>query len=455
MNKDLFVNYQTLINTVAKTSALSIETLSNIAKNNIFDGYNEFVEQQLYVSGFICEYVQVALYNGNKINYEEELICQVIRNNKFNFIKNKNLFFNLRENICKTDIETVESYNFLFDNTSPFITENELNLLSNMGIDDVTIWDYISSGLLNENNLDILISFFNRKYHNNTEAFIILINIASCTSILAHNWFYNIDFSCFRYDMFAKSKKEIIKEKYFSILDLMDAENKIEFMSATHYIDKDFENDIFEYINEDEDLCKKYIKAVNKCKTIYKHTVNTLSKLDLIYPMTDIVNEAFFENQKYEHYVVSKTINSGFFEIEQGKKGEILWPIYVDIFKKQKYQKTCNHMKNNTTFLYRIQALELYEGVSEDTRLQLTGILQDAKSLENVLTYGEDFALKYYSTILGFKDYDAAKVFVDLIVDSKKLLLSQEVYDNTYEKLLNSQLKAKYTRCRKNAIRNS
>lgn len=443
-----------LINSVAEISSLSVETLSNIAKNNIFDGYNEFVEQQLYASGFIYEYIQVALYNGNKINYEEEQIHQVIRNNKFNFIKNKSLFFILREDICKTDTEIIKLYNFLFDNTAPFITTNELNLLSNMQMDDVTIWDYISSGLLDENNLDILISFFNRKYHNNTEAFIVLVNIANCKSILAQDWFYNIDFSCFRYDMFAKSKKEIIKEKYFSILDLADAENKVKFMSTTHYIDKEFENDIFEYIKDDDDLCKKYIKAVNECKSINKHTVNILSKLDTIYPMTEIVNDAFFNNQKYVNYVVSKTISNGFFEIEHGSKGEILWPIYVDIFKNQKYPKTCNHMKNNTTFLYQIQALELYEDVSENTRLQLTGILQDVKSLENVLTYGENFALKYYSNILGFKDYEAAKVFVDIIVDSKKLLLSQEVYDNTYEKLLNGTLKAKYTRNRKNALKN-
>jgi len=450
MNKDVFVEYQNLINSVAESSTLSDETLANIAGNNIFVGYNEFVEQQLYISGFIYEYIHVALYNNNKIDYKNEEICEIIKSNKSNFIKNKQLFFSLREAICKTDNETILRYVFLFDSNTPFITARELELISLLQIDDVTIWEFIQTKLVDENNINILIDFFNRKYHNNTEAFVILINIANCNPDLACDWFYRIDFSCFRYNMFSKKKKEIIKEKYSPILDLEDIENKIKFMSKTQYIDAGFETEIYESIKDDKDLCRKYIDAVNKCKSINKYTVNTLVKLPSIYPMSELVNEAFFNNKKYTQYVVSKTISNGFFELEEDTKGEILWPVYVEIFKKQQYSRTCNYMKNNLFFLEKIQTLRLYEGVSEDARLQLVGVLQDAKSLENVLTYGEDFALKYYSKIRGFKDYEAAKMFVDIVVDNKKLLLSQEVYDNTYEKLVNGVLKGKYTRNRKN-----
>ena len=65
------------------------------------------------------------------------------------------------------------------------------------------------------------------------------------------------------------------------------------------------------------------------------------------------------------------------------------------------------------------------------------------------MTYGETFALTYFTQINGFKDATAAKTFVDLVSESKLLIKSQELYNHTHEKLINSALKAKYTKARK------
>lgn len=454
MNKMFFNEYQALINSVAQTSILSDETLYNIANMGIYEGYNEYVERQLSMSEFTYEYIQVALYNSSKIDYKENQVYKTIKLNKSKLINNEKLFSCLREDVCKTDIDTIHKYDFLFDDSSPFITIKELVFLSELNMEDIAILSFVQPSLVKVENVNVLSDFFNRKYHNNTEAFRILMFIAKCNEVVARELFYSIDFLCFRYDKFSKDKKDIIKEIYNSILNLDDNENKVKFMKTTRYIDKELESEIFVKIKEDKDLCQKYIDAVNVCKTINKHTISVLVKLNSIYPMSEKVNDEFFENQKYTHYIVSKTIHDRCFKMEQGEKGEVLWPIYVEIFKNKHYEKTCSYMKKNQMFLKKFQDFADYDGMDKDARMQLVGVLQDSRSLENVLTYGEDFALQYFSNILGFKNYEAARFFVDIVNDNDKLKSSQELYDNTYEKLLDGKLKAKYTRNRNNIIKN-
>ena len=106
-------------------------------------------------------------------------------------------------------------------------------------------------------------------------------------------------------------------------------------------------------------------------------------------------------------------------------------------------------MGRNQDFLRRIQANRDYNGFSEETRLQLVSINQDKESLENVLEYGDDFALKYYCQIQGFVDWEAAAAFVEIVIHNELLRSSQELYKHTHDKLLDGRLKFKYTMNRK------
>lgn len=81
--------------------------------------------------------------------------------------------------------------------------------------------------------------------------------------------------------------------------------------------------------------------------------------------------------------------------------------------------------------------------------MNLSKVYQDADCIKNVLEYGIKFAIKYFSSIAGFENYDAAYTFVNVVENNAQILASDAVYENTYEKLWNAPLKSRYTKLRK------
>lgn len=206
---------------------------------------------------------------------------------------------------------------------------------------------------------------------------------------------------------------------------------------------------MLEDLRSDKDLCAAYIHLVNGSKKVSDHTIKCLVDLNVFYPMSGLVIDRFFETQNYRHYIIAKTLSDGCFTMETGERGEILWPEYISIFSGTKYPKTREYMGHNQDFLSRIQANRDYKDFSEEARVQLVSINQDKESLEDVLEYGDDFALKYYCQIQGFKDWEAASAFVEIVIHNELLRSSQELYKHTHEKLLDGRLKFRYTMNRK------
>lgn len=450
MNESLFLNYQKLINSIATSSNLSEETLYNISKINVFEGYNDAVASQLCQNNYTYEFIQISIFNETEISYDQESILQTIKNNKSKFLSNKELFLKMRENICKRDYSTLKNYSFLFDEDCPAFTENELYLLDEMVKNDSDIFPFIQPDLVDDDFTEIFIAFLNRKYHNNNEAFEILKFIALFNKDLANLAFYSLNFEYVKYRSFSKGKKDIIKLLFEKILNLHTNENRIKFMKTTGFLENEWEIEMLDDLKDDEDLRKEYIDAVNSCQKISKNTINILVRFSTISPMSNIVNDMFFETQNYTHYVVSKTISNNYFFIETGTKEKVLWPVYLQIFNKQIYPKTCKYMQQNKEFLRRIQERKDYRGFSEKARMQLVGIEQDEASLKNVFEeYGENFALEYYCNIQGFKDWEAASTFVDIVIQNPLLKSSQKLYNHTHEKLVDGKLKFRYTMRRK------
>ena len=106
-------------------------------------------------------------------------------------------------------------------------------------------------------------------------------------------------------------------------------------------------------------------------------------------------------------------------------------------------------MSNNHDFLTKLMENKEYVNCDKDTRMCMSAILQDSDCIKDALIYGIDFAKQYFSEIKGFKDYNAAATFINIIESTPQLLSSEEVYKNTYEKLLNPHLKGRYTTLRK------
>ncbi len=449
MNESLFNDYQALINSVSETSELSDETLHYISMIGIYEGYSETVANQLFQKKYVYEFIRISLSHGAKIPYNQEVVLLAIEANIAKFRAERNMFLGMRESICRSDYSTLKSYSFLFDRSCPLLTKTELYSINKLTGNDLKTLSFVCPELVNEKSSEFLADFLNRKYHKNTEAFEILQWIAALSKDVAKIIFYLLDFGMIPYRAFSKTKKALIKNWFADILGLTTNGGKIKYMQATGFIEEDWEAEMLEDLRSDKALCKAYMDLVNGSKKISNHTIKCLVDLDVFYPMSGLVIDRLFETQNYRPYVIIKTLSDGYFTMEPGERGEILWPVYIAIFSGTKYLKTREYMGRNQDFLRRIQANRDYNGFSEETRLQLVSINQDKESLENVLEYGDDFALKYYCQIQGFVDWEAAAAFVEIVIHNELLRSSQELYKHTHDKLLDGRLKFKYTMNRK------
>lgn len=449
VNKSLFNDYQALINSVSETSELTNETLHYISEIDIYEGYSEAVANQLFQKKYVCEFIRISLCNGTNIPYRQDDVLLAIEANKAKFLDERNQFLKMRESICGSDYSTLKSYSFLFDRSCPLLTKTELYSINKLTGNDLKTLSFVCPELVDEKSSEFLADFLNRKYHKNTEAFEILRWIAALSKDVAKKFFYLLDFEKIPYRAFSKTKKALIKNWFADILGLTTNGGKIKFMQATGFIEEDWEAEMLEDLRSDKALCKAYMDLVNGSKKISAHTIKCLVALDVFYPMSGLVIDKFFENHNYEHYIITKTLSDGYFTMETGEKEEILWPVYIAIFSGTKYPKTREYMRRNQDFLRRIQANRDYKDFSEEARLQLVSINQDEESLEDVLEYGDDFALKYYCQIQGFKDWEAATAFVEIVIHNELLRSSQELYEHTHDKLLDGRLKFKYTMNRK------
>ncbi len=221
-------------------------------------------------------------------------------------------------------------------------------------------------------------------------------------------------------------------------------------MKITQRPDSNFESSITDDLSNDQKLQQYYVDIINdNAKSITAVTLKNLYSFSTYYAMNDIVTDRYYKDKKFIRYIVSKTLFHNRFDIDSGEKFDLLWPIYVDIFGENRFPNICSYMSNNTEFLRLIIEKKAYEGLSEKVKMNLSKVYQDADCIKNALEYGTIFAIKYFSSIAGFEDYDAAYEFINIIERNAQVLASDTVYDNTYEKLWNAPLKSRYTKLRK------
>lgn len=106
----------------------------------------------------------------------------------------------------------------------------------------------------------------------------------------------------------------------------------------------------------------------------------------------------------------------------------------------------------------KVVRVSMWSHISEENRkkegnkgnvLPLADVRQTKALIENIFERNEAFVLEYMLHIDGFQDKEAASVFVEYVLSRETFLRSQELYDHTYEKLVDGALKSRYTRARR------
>lgn len=445
--KQLINKYQLIVN--KKADVLSNESLDFISELIPCEGFSLEVGEKLLEEGYYLDYVLVLLLIGEKIPFESDEIQKIEKSQEW-LSANLEYFSRIREQLCECNEELLVKYEFMFTEKYPALSEKELDLLqrNNENCEDL-VMKLLPCELIMEDNYGTYVSFFNRKKQTNNVTYAILVYVSGVLPEVAKKMFYALDYDKIRYRHISSERKLNVKRLFTDILELDTPEEKLQFMKVTKHIDSVWEAGLLETLKEDEQLREVYIEIVNSSELVSKGTINTLCKLGHIYPMSPIVNKLFYENKKYVEFIVSETTGKKCFVMATGDLRAELWTSYLKIFSGGGYINTRKYMTANLDFVRAVMREKAYFGLKEENRMQLTGVEQDSECINNVMEYGDDFALEYFIKMAGFKDRDAAKTFVEIVQKNDILLASDELYEYIHEKLIDGPLKAKYTNARK------
>lgn len=359
------------------------------------------------------------------------------------------LFLRIRAWMCGEYKDAVAAYSDLFRLPYPIITAKELRNISGI---EVALKLYDREQMA-EDEEGAFVLYCNRQYRPSREAFSIFKFIAGMDETVIGDIFYALDMKKVKFAGMSKErKKEIVKELQIP-LNLTDAEAIVRFMDFTGCLMPELEREIAEELKEgdNEKLSQAYVAAINKMGKVTAETIKNILAMPKLYYFSDVINEELYARKHYTVYVSSRTRAKNAFAVEY-ERMDVLWQTYLAIMKSANgYMYTRPHMYRNKEFLKMIQDRGDYKGFPEESRMAMAGILQDEKNLEEALTYGEDFVIRYYSSIAGFQSKQAADKFVKIMKKYPQYAQNKQIYDAVHGKLIDGNLKRAYTNLYKRA----
>lgn len=450
-NRDiLFGKYQHLVNLVAE-NGLSTQTTGYISALDRYEGYEPAVTKEMEAHGYLMDVVLQMLARKEPIPFGRDDVVDTLQE-RLAWLRGRcDIFMAIRGLILREKPEVWRRYRFLFGEECPVMAGTELQRLFYVPVEDIL--GLIQPSLVTDNEVEMLLKYFNRTKQGTTESYKILLFIAKLAPEVADKLFYSLNFDMVRYRYMSAQRKRDVKNAFTEILNLNEATEKTRFMNATRFMDSEWEMQMLKSgeLGENENLQESYVAAVSNSdphKEITKSTVQLLCSFETIFIVPEFVYKKYFTFKYYEQYISCKTRSLKKFEIEEGEHGEILWPVYLRMFQQPGYKSTSEYMAENTAFIERLMSEKMYEETCQEKLVFFARVLQSEACIEFILRLDAEIALAYLMTIKGFKDKAAATAFVTGIEGNVDLLRSDELYIHTHEKLLDGYLKAKYTRAR-------
>ena len=363
------------------------------------------------------------------------------------------MLLSLRLRILLTAIDYAENqYRSLFMFPYPIINSDELKLIP-IKREALVL---IDSKQLNEENCTYITNYLCSHLCSLNDSYEILRFIYAIEDKeIKRQFFLNTDFNLIQYYRISAQRKNEIVRQMSDVFDFENIEEQILFMTHTKCTHGPFEKEIKKTFSTDKtkELHNQYAEYIRLAKKVTNEMINTLSSLGWIYGMPSHILDKLFAAKKYTYYVASKTITDGFFTFETDKI-DVLSAAYERIFLSEEkfYGEIKVKMADNESFETYMCDKKLYENTSEYTRLWFSFCEQSEECLQDLFdNYGDDFIIKYLSQSKGFKNRDAAIYFLDRMRENVSIAKSDVVYENNYDRLVDSVLKSNFTRVHNNA----
>ena len=406
-------------------------------------GLSKRVCELMYQAGFYLEYLcNIILLEHELVSYEDENVFNVIVRNadwiQENAVKS---FCSIRKSVLQNQI-AIEKYEFLFKKPYPVLSESELSLVESVE-DAINLFEGRD---LTDEQASYLVNYFNQKYRKPTTAYEIICFILQQEEEIAKEMFYGLELSNIPYERIAKSRRKEINEKIYKLFQMEEKpEERVKFLSFTGVSVEEMEKDLWEELNQDENMRRAYIKYANQLEKIPSYTLKNIIKLKSIDIYSPVINKRLLECKEYEEYVSSRTALEKQFVMEEDKLNE-LWPVYKRMFHSPYRTRTRDYMTKNELFMRKMIEQKAYLDVGENILFYVAG-KQSVDLLNYVYeNYNEEVQRLYFSKINGFDGYDSAHRFCELAKENSTIAEDENVYKNVKGKLINPGLEGWFTK---------
>lgn len=395
--------------------------------------------------GMLSDYMKnMVLLDENRLDMTwEEVYAVMMEEGEAIWKQSQEIFEKIRIWICRKYKNVASQLNIFFKKPYPLITEKELNQFSLL---DAGLKVYDKERVA-EDSQSVFVQFCNRQYRPSNEAFEIFNYISGMEEDEISNIFYKLDMRKVKFSGMSKAKKSIVVQIMTLPLKLSEPDEMVHFMDFTDCLIPELERNLTEELKSEDNkaLAEDYLKVCNRMAKVNPETMKNIQSIPLFYEYSDVINQELFNRKRYVAYVCSKTHRQGKFLVEHDKK-DVLWSTYITIMKTEDgYKYTRPLMYHNFEFLGMIQDRGDYKEFPENSRMAMSAIMQNEKNLEDVLSYGEDFAVKYYCQMAGFQSKQSAEVFINIMKKYPQYAQNKKIYEAVHGKLVDGNLKRAYT----------
>lgn len=417
------------VNELEKTQLQLLRDYSWVA------GLSERLCHLLYENEFYLEYVcNYLLQEDAKVDYEDNHVLGAVqRSTQWIQTHASTVFVRIRKEVLR-EHRLIEKYTFLYESPYAMPDKEELALVE----DIADALKLLQNRILTEEQAKYVAEYFNAKYRNPAIAYDIMQFIVAQKAEIAKEMFYQLHLEKVAYKKMRQDRRKAMNRKLYEIFEMEDdAEEKVRFLHFTETPVEYIEKNLWQDLNQDEDLKKIYVEYVNRLQQVPSYTLNNIVKMNTVSAYSDVIIGKLWNNRYYKMYVSSKTMREKKFIMER-ERLDILWKVYVEMFHtKDSWSQTRAYMLENEQFLHRLVEQKEYEALDEEGIDLYINAKQTVELLNYVTNYDDATQLAYFRKIKGFEGKEAAHRFCEIARDNKVIGGDDAVYKNVSGTLVN------------------
>jgi len=224
------------------------------------------------------------------------------------------------------------NYQILYNRNTPFITEDEIDILSCEQFAKIYMGDNLPVGIDSE-----FVSFISKKVNSAEDAYMLAKIILQSTNFVdKKSVFETIPFSKVKYYKLESNKKYEIMDLYKVVESIDTIKGLLHYMQITDDINERIDSDLYNYIIEnynetgvwDENSIKMLVEVCNGIGYVSPLILDIITKSEPQLPLCSAITNKLFEGKNYKQFIIGKTLYESKFTYVKG----LPFNDYLDVY---------------------------------------------------------------------------------------------------------------------------